>query len=243
MKELTDFEVNKLLDTLNLLEATCLIVGVSPDEIRDVSDNQNEYELHNRYYLNNYQNSSSKHFPLVLNSLIRGIEFKKIESSKVVYYPLIDRQDQIIDPKQTCIEKLVLIDWLKKKGVYPDALFPLEPDNEILNRTHPFYSPKLALIVEAWQQLKYAELNNQTVKKYIEDWIRDNAIKYEFNNMGETSISNLAEIVNFEKGGMRVTGSLMDKFDTIEKKNERLQKKQESYKEFTPKEDLGDLPF
>lgn len=90
--------------------------------------------------------------------------------------------------------------WLGLGG-YPDALFPLEPDNEILNRIHPFYSPKLALIVETWQQLKYAELNNQTVKKYIEDWIRDNAIKYEFNNMGETSISNLTEIVNFEKGG------------------------------------------
>lgn len=242
MKELTDFEVYKLLDTFNLLEATCLIVGVSPNEVRDSANNTNDFDLHERYYLNSNQNSAYKHFPLVLNALIRGIEFKKIEASKVCFYK-IDDDNKIIDPLNTCIEKPILVEWLKNKGVYPDALFPLEPDNEILNMDHPFYSQKLALIVETWQQLKYAELNNQTVKNYVETLIRNNYPKYGFKEMGETSISNLAEIVNFDKGGRRITGNLMEACDTELKKQARLEKKQENIKEFKEEEDAFDLPF
>ena len=242
MKELTDFEVYKLLDTFNLLEATCLIVGVSPNEVRDSANSTNDFDIHERYYLNSHQNSAYKHFPLVLNALIRGVEFKKIEASKICFYK-IDEANEIIDPLKTCIEKPVLVEWLKNKGVYPDALFPLEPDNEILNKTHPFYSQKLALIVETWQQLKYAELNNQTVKNYVETLIRDNYLKYGFKEMGENSISTLAEIVNFDKGGRRITGNLMEAYDTSEKKQASLEKKQENIKEFKDEEGAFDLPF
>ena len=244
MKELTDFEVYKLLDTFNLLEATCLIVGVSPNDVRDSANSTNDFDIHERYYLNGHQNSANNHFPLVLNALIRGVEFKKIEALKICFYNInINENNEIIDPLKTCIEKPVLVEWLKNKGVYPDALFPLEPDNEILNMDHPFYSQKLALIVETWQQLKYAELNNQTVKNYVETLIRENHFKYGFKEMGETSISTLAEIVNFDKGGRRITGNLMEAYDTNQKKQERLEKKQENIKEFKEEEGAFDLPF
>lgn len=235
MKNLTDFEVYKLLDSLNLLEASCLIIGASPNEIRDAADDSNnEYDFHERFYLNS-GTDTAKYFPLVLNSLLRSIELNKIEASKITYYSTrvnsystdnTVNDMKIVDPKRTYIEKEILIGWLKQRGVYPEALFPLEPDNEILNESHPFYSGKLALIVEAWQQLKYAELDNQTVKNYLESWIKENSPKFGFDTMGDTTISSLAEIVNFEKGGRRVSGSLIDAFDSQEKQYTRLIKKQ-----------------
>lgn len=234
LKNLTDLEVYKLLDSLNLLEASCLIVGASPNEIRDAADSTNEFDFHERFYLNNGTDAAN-HFPLVLSSLLRSIELNKIEASKITYYPTqannysIDNtvsNMQIVDPKRTYIEKEILIGWLKQRGVYPIALFPLEPDNEILNEVHPFYSNKLALIVEAWQQLKYAELDNQTVKNYLELWIKENSPKFGFDAMGDTTISSLAEIVNFEKGGRRVSGSLMDAFDSQDRQRAILSKKQ-----------------
>lgn len=251
MKNLTDFDVYKLLDSLNLLEASCLIVGASPNEIRDAADSTNEYDFHERFYLNN-GTDTAKHFPLVLNSLLRSIELNKIETSKITYYPTqvssySINDIQIIDPKRTYIEKEVLIVWLKQRGVYPDALFPLEPDNEILNQEHPFYSNKLAMIVEAWQQLKFAELDNQTVKNYLESWIKSNSPKYGFENMGDNAVSALAEIVNFEKGGKRVTGSLINAFDTLEKQHIRMTKKQPNKQKITHIKNSqltdDDLPF
>lgn len=245
MKCLTDFEVFKLLDSLNLLEASCLIVGASPVEIRDAADSMNDYDWHNRFYLNN--GTTARHFPLVLNELLRGVEFEEIQTSKKSYYLVNGSETDMIDPQHTIIKKTVIVEWLKQRGVYPEALFPLEPDNEILNEEHPFYSNKLALIVDAWQQLKYAELDNQTVKNYLESWIKENSPKYGFEAMGETAISNLAEIVNFEKGGRRVSGSLVDAFDSPEKQHVKMIKKQSNkYKNkanVDEKINESDLPF
>lgn len=254
MKNLTDFEVYKLLDSLTLLDASCLIVGASPNEIRDSADNTNDFDALDRFFLNN-QTKAAEHFPLVLKALIRSIELDKIQSSRLSFYNsnagygynANENRTQIINPLTTYIEKPELIEWLKQRGVYPDALFPMEPDNEILNQDHPFYSNKLAMIVDAWQQLKYAELDNQTVKNYLESWIKEHSPKYGFENMGETAISNLAEIVNFEKGGRRIKGSLVDAFDNLEKQHMRLIKKQPNKQE--NKDDSngqiieGDLPF
>ncbi|MEC6035995.1 hypothetical protein ACG9ZK_11340 [Acinetobacter sp. ULE_I046] len=251
MKNLTDFEVYKLLDSMNLLESACLIVGASPNEIRDAADSTNDFDVHDRFYINNGTNTA-RHFPLVLNSLLRSIELDKIETSRISYYSNVgsygnNSEIKIINPVMTYIEKPILVEWLKQRGVYPEALFPLEPDNEILNEEHPFYSNKLAMIVDAWQQLKYAELDNQTVKNYLESWIKEHSPKYGFENMGETAISNLAEIVNFEKGGRRIKGSLVDAFDNLEKQHMRLIKKQSNKQE--NKDDSngqiieGDLPF
>lgn len=246
LKGLTDFEVYKLLDSLNLIEAACLIVGASPSEIRDSADNMNDFDWHNRFYLNT-QSDARKHFPLVLNALIRSIELKKINASKAIYYVINDHETDMLDPQNSYIEKPVLIDWLKQRGVYPEALFPLEPDNEILNGEHPFYSNKLALIVEAWQQLKYAELSNQTVKNYLESWIKENSPKYGFDSMGDTAISNLAEIVNFEKGGKRITGILVNAFDLSAKQYIGLSKKQPNKQRNNTNSSVqineGDLPF
>ncbi len=240
MKNLTDFEVYKLLDSLTLLDASCLIVGASPNEIRDSADNTNDFDALDRFFLNN-QTKAAEHFPLVLKALIRSIELDKIQSSRLSFYNsnagygynANENRTQIINPLTTYIEKPELIEWLKQRGVYPDALFPMEPDNEILNQDHPFYSNKLAMIVDAWQQLKYAELDNQTVKNYLELWIKENSPKYGFENMGDNAISVLAEIVNFEKGGKRVKGSLMEAFDSPEKQHARMSKKRSNEQEFT----------
>lgn len=257
-KGLTEEEVYKLMDDYSLIDASCLIAGVSPSQA--FADDQ-----YDTWYLranSTDPDNANEAFQIALKSLSNSIKQNKLNAFVVILVNntylttqnlneknwLLIRE---LDPEKTTINKKDLVEWLKNRGVFPSIFFPEGKILDISNTEHKFYCPKLHLIIDAWESLFTADIQSTTIKKHLEHYMSANKTKYRgLAETKESSISNLAEIANFDKGGSTIVGNPLHHFG-IENKHQDSEIEKQSinpkiYANFTDDKDAiydSDLPF
>lgn len=224
MKGISNDEVFKLMDAFSVVDASCLIAGVSPNQAY-YEDNWGEWGI--RRNSNDPENAGDV-FSIALNALINSIKTNKLNAvivlenynTKHLTKASMSKDWLLthdIDAKRTTIDRNDLISWLKQKKVFPDVFFPQGRISDISNTEHKFYCPKLHLIVDAWESLFTADIQSTTIKKHLEQYMCENKTKYRgLADTKESSISSLAEIANFDKGGSTIVGNPLHHFGVEE---------------------------
>lgn len=144
-----------------------------------------------------------------LNALNRG----DIEGTKI-FEPEYDQNGNIvgnsdaIDISKTILSVESLRGFLKKRGISSGFFFPDDfDDRNYLDPDNPFYAPKLAAAVVAWESVSSDEalLNGKTPKQAIEKWLREHATKYgltgDDGNPVGGAIDQIAKVTNWKPGG------------------------------------------
>ncbi len=118
----------------------------------------------------------------IVNALKRG-DIKR----SIVWQPECDRNGNIVGDTDIVeiFESIVSVEslrgFLKKRGISSGFFFPDDfDDRNYLDPENPFYAPKLAAAVVAWESVSSNErlLDGKTPKQAIEKWLREHASEY-----------------------------------------------------------------
>jgi hypothetical protein len=186
---------------LSIVEAALLIIGVEPQ------GNQFDIERKER---------KPDGYEAVRNSLIGGVCSGAIKGEVAQYEDdEVDNENRpertipamnTCDPYSTYINVESLKDYLREKGFTRGFFFRRESSKlKYLDQSHPRYSPKLAAVIEAWEN--YDEESNETgtPKQRIMKWLRLNAARFgltnDDGNPSENVIEELAKVANWAPGG------------------------------------------
>lgn len=211
-KGISTADMFKLLDILSIEDASAMIAGVSPDCVQKNWSGDEEYT-----YLNisaDHPKNANEVFSVCMSSLKNAIRLGKLKADIVVDKGVVEVTKQNIqsdwlakneiDTKKTTIERADLKEWLEKRDVYPSTLFPTNPKTSYMNKEHPNYSPELAACVASWTEAQTANMQGQTIKQYLEQWLRDNAHLYGVTTAKDAKkFTELASIPNWDKTGGR----------------------------------------
>lgn len=200
----------KLLDMLSIEDASAMIAGVSPDCVQKNWNGDEEYVFLNTN--SNHPKNANEVFSVCMSTLKNAVRLGKIEADICVLTGSIhltkgnSQSDWLasheIDTRRTTIDREDLKEWLEHRDVYPSTLFPINPKTSYMNRKHPNYSPELAACVASWTEAQTASMNGQTIKQYLEQWLRDNAHDYGVKNAkGSKKFAELASIPNWDTTG------------------------------------------
>ena len=214
------FEYWRLCDALSVIQAALLIAGKDPSttaayvESWDVHERPIGYEAAKTALMNAVRSGRLKAtirheaWPRGWNEETdedtRLFEVNVNESNRIYYIFKIEP-----DWKTTTIQVEDLRDWLKSRGYTTGFFFPLssatQPD--YLSPKNPFYAPKLAAAIHAWQHVtvNQALLDGKTPKQALEKWLRENASAYgltkDDGNPNELGISDAAKVANWKMDG------------------------------------------
>lgn len=206
---ITDAESFRLMDILSINDAAALISGASPSDV----DYDSQYDF---FFLNeqnrSYTNSSKTSFNIAKTSLTRSITVGRLKANivSILNEKRVSQSnlqsDWIvlngIDPKETMIDREDLKNWLEDRGVYPPLLFPNGKKDDYMDSNHLHYAPKLAVCVKAWEVAQTADLQGETYKQFMTNWISKNASSYGVENQSVKVFESLASISNWAtKGG------------------------------------------
>ncbi|KND22186.1 MULTISPECIES: hypothetical protein [Pseudomonadota] len=207
---ISDIDTYKLMQYLNVVQATALIVGISPHEIERINGGYS-------HVYDNHQLTGK--ITNIINSICYAIWQGDLKA-KTAYDTPIDYdnygnpstvyQDELtgqwyslddINKERTLINRDDLKTWLNSYEVTPPLLFIENERNNIeyLNADNEKYAPKLALCVRAWQASQIVP-KGYAVGKWIEDYIRDHASDYGISTT-DTMVKSLAPIANWGKEG------------------------------------------
>lgn len=200
----------KLLDILTIEAASAMIAGVSPDCVQKSWSGDEEY-THLNLNSNDPQNANEV-FSVCMSTLKTAVRLGKLKADICILKGSIQVTKQNlqsdwlaeyeIDAKRTTIDREDLKEWLEHRDVYPSTLFPINPKTSYMNREHPNYSPELAACVASWTEAQTASMQGQTIKQYLEQWLRDNAHNYGVKNArGSKKFAELASIPNWDITG------------------------------------------
>ncbi|HAF01305.1 MAG TPA: hypothetical protein DCO68_00195 [Methylophilaceae bacterium] len=182
----------KLADQLSVHDAACLIIGVDPEETRDVFEWSQDHEL-----LRHVFKRCPAGYVATRNALLAGIRSKVIDG---YYHNESDTNgNEWTDISQCFVVVESLKNWLLKKGFDSGFFFPESSKNELdyLNKNHPHYSPKLAAAISAWQAISNDPIyqnKGKTVKQNLINWLTSHAA--EFNLIKEDGEININAIDN-----------------------------------------------
>lgn len=229
MQGLSEEDIYKLMDDFSINDAACLIAGISPTKYY-FEDQYGEWGF--RQIENTDPENIRDAVELVKKSLCNAIKREKLKAMIVVdnqntkYLTKIDMGTDWfltheLDVTKTIIDKVDLVEWLKNRGVYPKIFFPQGEIVDISNKSHPLYSPKLHAVVSAWESLFTADIQSTTTKKYLTEWLKNNAEKFSLGIKSPAKFEEMAEIANFDKRGGTVVGNPLHHFGGEEYKNER----------------------
>lgn len=220
MNIISDIDIAKLMQHLNMIQAASLIVGVSPATIYKDNDEHSPFlYMHNDY-------KTAEKFRDVLEAITHAVKFGSLEATIAYKPPVLFQynnfnnpsflyQDDLIgdwfttveiDINNTFIQRSKLKDWLLIHDVKPPSLFTdSENDNaDYLNKEHERYTPKLALCIRAWQSSQYLP-DDVAVGIWLQDYIKDHAKEYGLSD-SDTMAQSLAAVCNWNtKGGNKRT--------------------------------------
>ncbi|MDB5478403.1 MAG: hypothetical protein JWM96_898 [Alphaproteobacteria bacterium] len=202
----------KLCDHLTVIQASLLVIGEDP------ADGSEEYvlgwEAHNRPEGFNAVYAALK--GAIRNNNLRA---RIVHNSEIVTYSLagdekVDRVENI-EPDWNLTTVLVedLKAWLAHRNIKPSFFFSESVDDrDYLDINHPFYSPKLAATIKAWESIRdnTSLLKNKTPKQALEKKLREMASLYGFTDEHgmpqRQAIEDMAKVANWStKGGVAKT--------------------------------------
>lgn len=126
--------------------------------------------------------------------------------------PLSDSDNFGLDWQKTTVNRELLIEWLRRRNMFPEHFFPERAVADFEDKNHLRYSAKLASAIAAWRAIDSPALN-KSVKQTIEAWVREHAKEFGLpfdkeGNPNPTAVEDVAKVVNWvPSGGAPTTGS------------------------------------
>jgi hypothetical protein len=191
----------KFHDTLNVYQATYLILNLDPSQG------------------NHLKHNDSISYETILIALQKDIRSEKLWANIVHDY---DNQYSRNEPEiywdKTTIGVSMLKEWLISKNCKPSFFFSIEANSEpdYLNKNHPRYSAKLAASVKVWLAMEDDNLiRGKTPKTAMESFLTNNYKEfglihnqdssnhgYKKGDINKGAITEIAKIANWnDKGG------------------------------------------
>ncbi|WP_321490665.1 hypothetical protein [uncultured Hyphomonas sp.] len=189
----------RLADTLSVIEASLLVLGVEPQGVAGEVEN-------------NVESRQPDGYRAVKAGILAGLKNKSLKGQ--LNHPehtdfngnySIDETRYDLD--RSFVEVESLIGWLRSRGFSRGYFFSDDPQHHGLKDTsHPRFAPKLAAAVEAWESYDEESTAPGTAKQRLAKWLRLHAAEYGLTDdegkPRETVIDQLATIANWAtKGG------------------------------------------
>ena len=158
--------------------------------------------------------------------LLNKIKGNQIDA-KIEYVSHNDFEGTVsIDLDSTSMLRDDIIQMFREIGFKPNFFFPIgSEDQNYVDRGHPFYAPKLAAAIAAWEAVTKDEtlLNGKTPKQALQKWLREHATQFNLTkddgNPNETGIDDICKIANWKpEGGAARTPTQVTKNPTTPKK-------------------------
>jgi hypothetical protein len=192
-----------LHDTLTVVQAALLIANIDPAECQD-------------YVIKDKEINRPANFTAYFEAIKNSIRAKKIEANLELYIGY-GQSGEEINWSETTIAVDELKAWLLSNNFKPVFFFgenSKEPG--YLNKKSPYYAPKLAAAIRAWEAVstnkKYKD-NGKTPKQNLMHWLKLHAAEYDLiKEDGEINVNAIEEqvskVANWnDKGGASKTPS------------------------------------
>ena len=189
----------RLADTLNVIEATLLVLGIEPQGVADDVERNSEA-------------NQPVGYRAVKAGILAGLKNKSLKG-KLRHPEYTDsvgnwsQDESRYDLDTSIVEVESLITWLRSRGFSTGYFFSEDPEQHGLkDASHARYAPKLAAAVEAWESYDEESTASGTAKQKLAKWLRLHAADYGLTDdegkPRETVIDQLATIANWAtKGG------------------------------------------
>lgn len=193
----------RLAEQLDIINAALIIVGVEPQSVSE--------------YIDEWENKPEG-YEAAKNALLSSIKSGSLQG-QIEYEPVrgqfgepeleqagnILRLDQI-DLRRSMVNVSALSEWLTARGFECEHIGPLRQAlPNFADARSPKYAPKLAAILEAWEQTPYESNEPGTPKQRLMKWLRLNASRFglvtEDGKPSENVIEELAKVANWAPGG------------------------------------------
>lgn len=205
-----DLDYWKLCDDLNIIQAALLIINEDPaGEFSYVEG----WQVHER----------PKGYEAARTALTNALKQNSLEGNIIpieecdINGHCIGVINDTIDLERSTISVNSIREWLHQRGFRKGFFFP-DTNNSpnYLDPAHPYYAPKLAAAINAWQAVttdpKYID-NGKHVKQNLESWLTAHAAKYDLlkddGEINSDAIKNqISKVANWkDKGGAPKTPS------------------------------------
>lgn len=192
----------KLADQLSVHDAACLIIGIDPEETRDIFEWTQEHDLSRHEF-----KKTPPGYIATRHALLGGLQSSSIDG---FYHREADSYNEWTDVSQCYVLVESLVAWLKKKGFDKGFFFPDKNDTlDYLNKNHPHYSSKLAAAVSAWKAVSENPTfknNGKTTKQNLINWLTSHAAEFELiKDDGEINLSaiesQVSMVANWDTSG------------------------------------------
>ncbi|MFN4183665.1 MAG: hypothetical protein ACK4M6_02695 [Hyphomonas sp.] len=189
----------RLADTLSVIEASLLVLGIEPQDLADDIERRIEANQPDGYRA-------------VKAGILAGLKSKSLQGwlkhpEHTDFHGNLSQDDTRYDLHASYVQVESLITWLRSRGFATGYFFSEDPQHHGLKDVnHPRYAPKLAAAVEAWESYDEESPAPGTAKQKLATWLRLHAAKYGLTDadgkLRETVIEHLATIANWAtKGG------------------------------------------
>lgn len=188
----------RLADTLSVVEASLLILGIEPQAVADSVENYVEAEQPTGYRA-------------VKAGILAGLKNKSLKGQlnhpeHTDFHGNYSQDETRYDLDTSHVEVESLITWLRSRGFSTGYFFSDDPQHGLKDENHPRYAPKLAAAVEAWESYDEKSTAPGTAKQKLAKWLRLHAAEYGLTDdegkPRESVIEQLATIANWAtKGG------------------------------------------
>lgn len=188
----------RLADSVNVIQAALLIIGVEPQNCEDYVEARTPEEKPD-----NYTAARDAIVSAIHSSALEGnVCFVEYQNSTGNY----EIDETRTDYGRSRVNVQSLIDWLQARGFETDALaLPTEKPMGFRDPDHPRYSPKLMAVVEAWENFDTESDEPGTPKQRLMKWLRLNASRFGLTDddgkPSENVIEELAKVANWATAG------------------------------------------
>ena len=205
--EVSEFDLWRLCDQLNIIQAALLVAGQDPSYKQEFVELW-EYDKRPA----GYEAAKAAISRGLISDSIRGNLFE--EQDHDMNGNPAGPIEGSIDLKLSVVEVADLKIWLSSRGMSRGFFFPKQEDGaEFLDAQHPRYSQKLAATISAWRAMDQGSLlKGKSVKQSLEKWLRINGARFglcdEDGKPNEKGIEECAKVANWQhKGGAPKTPS------------------------------------
>ena len=200
----------RLCDALSVVQAALLIAGEDPAARQDHINNCSAQDCPDGYAA-----AFSALKNVVLSSTLSAtVRYDAPPSSHDEnYFDAISNPEP--DWNKTTVKVEALKSWLVGRGFTTGFFFPVTQKKSTLgylDPQNPFYAPKLAAAVSAWEVVTSDPtlLNGKKPKQALEKYLRENAVKYgltnDDGNPNKLGIEEACKVANWNpEGGVNKT--------------------------------------